>query len=170
MTKIDAAGFTPTEHAVKRLNQRFNVPKCDAHRWVRRFMVDATAIDDPSNNNPKARLFRRGQCIAVVNLTQKRVITVYQLTPVNKVSSWGQRLIPYLQPYGKRICRHYQRDLAANLCRSFIGLVWGAIDYQFMHHDEDVLAALSERAGQLRDTLAMGADDLQMFRQLFRTK
>ncbi|MFK5705310.1 hypothetical protein ACI3E1_02495 [Ligilactobacillus sp. LYQ139] len=170
MTKINAAGFIPTEHAVKRLNQRFNVPKSDAHRWVRRFMLDATAIDDPTSNNPKVRLFRREQCIAVVNLTQKRVITVYQLTPVNKVSDWGQRLIPYLQPYGKRICRHYQRDLVVDLCRSFIGLVWGAIDYQFMHHDEDVLMALSERAGRLRDTLAMGAADLQMFRQLFRTK
>lgn len=170
MTKINAAGFTPTEHAVKRLNQRFNVPKGDAHRWVRRFMMDATAIDDPSTNNSKTRLFRRGQCIAVVNLAQKRVITVYQLTPVNKVSNWGQRLIPYLQPYGKRICRHYQRDLAVNLWRSFIGLVWGIIDYRFVHHDEDMLAALSERAGQLRDTLATGADDLQMFRQLFRVK
>lgn len=91
MKNINPTEFHATEHAIQRMRERFNVSKEESGKWVRRFLTDAEKLDEKTGDKD-CRFFRKGQCIAVVNVKDKKVITVYQEVPESMGGISGETL------------------------------------------------------------------------------
>lgn len=115
---INPVEFHATDHAIQRLNERFNVTKDESGKWIRRFLSEATPLSE-STGDPDCKFFKKGQCIAVVNVKKKVIVTVYQEMPNRILKSSKSNLSAYIRPFSKKIGRHYSRDLNNH----FYGLV-----------------------------------------------
>ena len=101
---INPVEFHATDHAIQRLNERFNVTKDESNKWVRRFLNDAVQLSDETGD-PDCKYFKKGQCIAVVNIPKKLVITVYQQMPAKDLRGFKSSLSTYIRPFSKKIGR-----------------------------------------------------------------
>ena len=115
---INPVEFHATDHAIRRLNERFNVTKDESGKWIRRFLSEATPLSD-NTGDTDCKFFKKGQCIAVVNVKKKVIVTVYQEMPNRILKSPKSNLSAYIRPFSKKIGRHYSRDLNNH----FYGLV-----------------------------------------------
>lgn len=115
---INPVEFHATDHAIQRLNERFNVTKDESGKWIRRFLSEATPLSE-STGDPDCNFFKKDQCIAVVNVKKKVVVTVYQQMPNRTIKGSKSALSAYIRPFSKKIGRHYSRDLNNH----FYGLV-----------------------------------------------
>lgn len=165
--KINAAKFDVTAHAKKRLNERFNVANSDATKWARRFMTEAQEFDDVNNSNQK--LFRKGQCVAVVDINECKIITAYQILPVDKSNGWGKEFTEYLQPYINKIMKRYRRDLARNLRNSFVNLLKDTVKFELQPHREKNMKQLQQDITEVKNLIDNGVNNLEMIAR-FKTK
>lgn len=111
---INPVEFHATDHAIQRLNERFNVTKDESSKWVRRFLNDAVQLSDETGD-PDCKYFKKGQCIAVVNIPKKLVITVYQQMPAKDLRGFKSSLSTYIRPFSKKIGKRYSHDLNNHL-------------------------------------------------------
>lgn len=70
-----------TNHAIERARQRFNIPHKQAEKWIRDNLRKAQylGITEEEGGN-KARLFGWNRIAIVVDLTETKVVTVYEKT------------------------------------------------------------------------------------------
>lgn len=115
---INPVEFHATDHAIQRLNERFNVTKDESGKWIRRFLSEAIPMNEDTGN-PDCKFFKKDQCIAVVNVKKKVIVTVYQQMPNKTLKGSKSTLSAYIRPFSKKIGRHYSRDLNSH----FYGLV-----------------------------------------------
>ena len=115
---INSVEFHATDHAIQRLNERFNVTKDESGKWIRRFLSEATPLSE-STGDADCKFFKKGQCIAVVNVKKKVIVTVYQEMPNRILKNSKSNLSAYIRPFSKKIGKRYSRDLNNH----FYGLV-----------------------------------------------
>lgn len=109
---INPVEFHATDHAI----QRFNVTKDESGKWIRRFLSEATPLSE-STGDSDCKFFKKNQCIAVVNVKKKVIVTVYQEIPNRILKSSKSNLSAYIRPFSKKIGKRYSRDLNSH----FIG-------------------------------------------------
>lgn len=107
---INPVEFHATDHAIQRLNERFNVTKDESSKWIRRFLSEATPLSE-NTGDPDCKFFKKNQCIAVVNVKKKVIVTVYQEMPNRILKSSKSNLSAYIRPFSKKIGRRYSRNL-----------------------------------------------------------
>ena len=115
---INPVEFHATDHAIQRLNERFNVTKDESGKWIRRFLSEATPLSE-NTGDTDCKFFQKDQCIAVVNVKKKVIVTVYQQMPNRALKGSKSSLSAYIRPFSKKIGKRYSRDLNSH----FYGLV-----------------------------------------------
>lgn len=164
-TKYNPVEFHATDHAIKRLNERFNVSKDESGKWVRRFLNDAVELTEDTGT-PDCKYFKRGQCIAVVDLKSKTVITVYQKMPAKELRGFKSNLTSYIKPYAHRIEKKYTNSVIHRLHSEISQLVRNSISFNFSPNKLKYLEKIRKLAIEIEQDASDAIDDLKTLKDL----
>lgn len=162
---INPVEFHATDHAIQRLNERFNVTKDESGKWVRRFLNDAIELTDDTGE-PDCKYFKKGQCIAVVDIKRKHVITVYQQMPAKELRGIKSNLSTYIRPFSKKIGRHYSHDLNNRLYVLFSKLFATIVQMQLPSKRLQSLKRIKKVCIEIEQNVSDAIDDLETLKKL----
>lgn len=162
---INPVEFRASDHAIQRLNERFNVTKDESGKWIRRFLNEAIELSDDTGE-PDCKYFKKGQCIAVVNIKKKLVITVYQQMPVKELRGFKSNLSSYIRPFSKKIGRHYSHDLNNRLYVLFSKLFMAVIQMQISSKRLQSLKRIKKICIEIEQNASDAIDDLETLKKL----
>lgn len=165
MKNINATEFRASSHAIQRLNERFNVTKDESGKWVRRFLNDAIQLDEDTGD-PDCKYFKKGQCIAVVNIPQKLVITVYQQMPAKDLRGFKSSLSTYIRPFSKKIGKRYTHDLNNHLYKLVSKLVASVIQMPISSKRLSKLEQIKKLCIEIEQNTSDAIDDLKTLNKL----
>lgn len=165
MKNINPVEFHATDHAIQRLNERFNVTKDESGKWVRRFLNDAIELTDDTGE-PDCKYFKKGQCIAVVDIKRKHVITVYQQMPAKELRGIKSNLSTYIRPFSKKIGRHYSHDLNNRLYALFSKLFATIVQMQLPSKRLQSLKQIKKICIEIEQNTSDAIDDLETLKKL----
>lgn len=162
---INATEFRASNHAIQRLNERFNVTKDESGKWIRRFLNDAIQLDEDTGD-PDCKYFKKGQCIAVVNLPKKLVITVYQQIPSKDSRGFKSNLSAYIRPFSKKIGKRYTHDLNNHLYVLVSKLIASVIQMQIPSKRSQSLKRIKKLCIEIEQNTSDAINDLEMLKKL----
>lgn len=162
---INATEFRASHHAIQRLNERFNVTKDESGKWVRRFLNDAIQLDE-ATDDPDCKYFKKGQCIAVVDLKSKTVITVYQQMPAKDLRGFKSNLSAYIRPFSKKIGKRYTHDLNNHLYVLVSKLIASVIQMQFPSKRSQSLKRIKKLCIEIEQNASDAINDLKTLKEL----
>lgn len=165
--KIVASEYTPTEHAIMRLKQRFNVKETDALNWCHRFLDGAELLPTGPDRPNKRLIARKSQCMAVIDTQLKQVVTVYQQTPGDKVPGALNQLADYVHPFARKIERHYTKDTVRNINNLVRNIKDCTIQIRFGKNKQTNLQRIHELA---LDLMILTADEKENMKIIKRLK
>lgn len=160
---INATEFRASNHAIQRLNERFNVTKDESGKWVRRFLNDAIQLEEDTGD-PDCKYFKKGQCIAVVNLSKKLVITVYQQIPVKDLRGFKSNLSTYIKPFTKK--KRYTHDLNNHLYILVSKLIASVIQIQIPSKRSQSLKRIKKICIEIEQNVSDAIDDLKTLKDI----
>lgn len=161
---INVLEYRASNHAIQRLNERFNVTKDESGKWVRRFLNEAVELDEDTGD-PNCKYFKKDQCVAVVNKSQKLIITVYQKTPTKDLHGFKTNLSAYIRPFAKKIGRKYTHDLNNHFYILASKLIASIIQMQFPSKKFQCLEQIKKISIEIEQNATDAIDDLKTLKR-----
>lgn len=162
---INPVEFHATDHAIQRLNERFNVTKDESGKWIRRFLSEATPLSKNTGDSD-CKFFKKGQCIAVVNVKKKVIVTVYQQMPNRTLKDSKSSLSDYIRPFSKKISKRYSHDLNNHFYRLVSKMFTNIVQMQIPSKKFQSLERIKKLCIELEQNASDAVNDLKTLKEL----
>lgn len=162
---INPVEFHATDHAIQRLNERFNVTKDESGKWIRRFLSEAIPLSE-NTGNLDCKFFQKDQCIAVVNVKKKVIVTVYQQMPNRALKGSKSSLSAYIRPFSKKIGKRYSRDLNSHFYGLVSKIFANVVQMKIPSRKFQSLEHIKRLCVELEQTASDAIDDLKTLKEL----